>query len=120
MGRKKNDGFVYAPFTPEQIESLNRYQPSGVFHPFTCGGDMCLGKWQIYCQHGKNVNSEGCAICEAASDDSGYVRKPPIATGDILIATEAGLECPSCDYMQGWAWSWMADNSWRGQGKAYE
>lgn len=28
-----------APFTDEQIKSLNDYQVSGVFHPFTCGID---------------------------------------------------------------------------------
>jgi len=26
-------------FTPDEIESLNAYQQSGRFHPFTCGGD---------------------------------------------------------------------------------
>jgi hypothetical protein len=26
-------------FTPEEVESLNAYQASGAFHPFTCGGD---------------------------------------------------------------------------------
>jgi hypothetical protein len=26
-------------FTPEEVESLNAYQISGAFHPFTCGGD---------------------------------------------------------------------------------
>ncbi len=26
-------------FTPEEVESLNSYQISGAFHPFTCGGD---------------------------------------------------------------------------------
>jgi hypothetical protein len=24
-------------FTPDEVESLNAYQESGVFHPFTCG-----------------------------------------------------------------------------------
>lgn len=28
-----------AIFTPEQVKSLNDYQHSGAFHPFTCGGD---------------------------------------------------------------------------------
>lgn len=28
---------VTAPFTPEQVESLNGYQSSGVMHEFTCG-----------------------------------------------------------------------------------
>ena len=28
-----------AIFTPEEVESINEYQDSGFFHPFTCGGD---------------------------------------------------------------------------------
>jgi hypothetical protein len=31
------DGKARAPFTPEQVESLNAYQRSGDWHPFTCG-----------------------------------------------------------------------------------
>lgn len=30
-----------APFDAEQIASINEYQASGVFHPFTCGGKDC-------------------------------------------------------------------------------
>lgn len=30
---------VRAPFTPEQVESLNRFQASARYHPFTCGND---------------------------------------------------------------------------------
>lgn len=26
-------------FTPEEVISLNAYQKSGAFHPFTCGGN---------------------------------------------------------------------------------
>ena len=26
-------------FTPDEVESLNAYQNSNSFHPFTCGGD---------------------------------------------------------------------------------
>lgn len=26
-------------FTPDEVESLNAYQASRSFHPFTCGGD---------------------------------------------------------------------------------
>lgn len=26
-------------FTKDEVESLNAYQHSGVFHPFTCGGN---------------------------------------------------------------------------------
>lgn len=27
---------IFAPWTPEQVESLNRYQREGLGHPFTC------------------------------------------------------------------------------------
>lgn len=27
---------ICAPFTDEQVESINSYQSSGVFHDFTC------------------------------------------------------------------------------------
>lgn len=30
------DKTIEAPFTDEQVESLNGYQMSGAFHPFTC------------------------------------------------------------------------------------
>jgi hypothetical protein len=29
-------GKVSAPWTPEQVDSLNRYQESGLMHPYTC------------------------------------------------------------------------------------
>ncbi len=32
---------VYAPFTEDQVASINAYQKSGVFHPFTCGCGDC-------------------------------------------------------------------------------
>lgn len=32
-------GKTEAPFVAEQVNSLNDYQRSGVFHPFTCGRD---------------------------------------------------------------------------------
>lgn len=28
---------IEAPFTPDQVLALNRFQTSGVMHPFTCG-----------------------------------------------------------------------------------
>lgn len=27
---------IIAPWTPEQVDSLNAYQTSGAFHPYTC------------------------------------------------------------------------------------
>lgn len=35
------DGKILAPFTPEQVVALNKYQENGTFHPFTCGGENC-------------------------------------------------------------------------------
>ena len=32
---------IHAPFTEDQVESLNEYQKSGVFHEFTCGTENC-------------------------------------------------------------------------------
>lgn len=32
---------ISAPFSPSQIESFNKFQVSGVFHPFTCSTDGC-------------------------------------------------------------------------------
>lgn len=29
--------YVHAPWNDDQVASLNAYQESGVFHPFTCG-----------------------------------------------------------------------------------
>lgn len=31
---------------------------------------------------------------------------------DDLVAHEDGFKCPGCDYVQGWAHSWMLDWSW--------
>jgi hypothetical protein len=30
-----------APFTPAEVATLNEYQQSGVWHPFTCGNALC-------------------------------------------------------------------------------
>ena len=38
-GSMPMDLVIRAPFTSEQVEALNRYQNSGEFHPFTCGGN---------------------------------------------------------------------------------
>lgn len=32
---------VIAPFSPDQIASLNGFQQAYVWHPFTCGTDGC-------------------------------------------------------------------------------
>jgi hypothetical protein len=32
---------ITAPFTPEQVAALNRWQERGDVHPFTCGNSQC-------------------------------------------------------------------------------
>jgi hypothetical protein len=36
-----NTGTVHAPFTPDQVDSLNGFQAQDYWHPFTCGNDLC-------------------------------------------------------------------------------
>jgi hypothetical protein len=38
------------------------------------------------------------------------------AHGDPLVAAEEGWQCGHCGYTQNWAWSFMADGSWRRRG----
>ena len=47
---------ITAPWTEDQVESLNQYQESGVMHPFTCG----------HGSHDLHATKEGwvCTICE--------------------------------------------------------
>jgi len=74
---RNDDDLKHAPWTPEQVEALNKFQHSGRFHPFTCGKRS---------DHNNN---------------------------DILVATPAGWVCPypGCDYTQGWAHDFMADQT---------
>jgi hypothetical protein len=37
---------IFAPFTFEQTENLNRFQQNGIMHPFTCGGER-TDKWHL-------------------------------------------------------------------------
>lgn len=107
----KDADFIYVPFTEAQVISLNEYQPSGAFHPFTCGNELCPGKHQHYCEHGKHINTEGCVQCEPEYDS--YTITAALETGNVLVASIEGWKCPSCDYTQEWAWKWMGDDSWQ-------
>jgi hypothetical protein len=75
---------VYAPFTPDQVASLNAYQRSGTFHEFTCGSDNCHAV----------VVYDSKAILHASP--KGW--KCPFT---------------NCDYTQDWAYDWMADWTWK-------
>ena len=72
------DQFIHAPFTAEQVVALNDYQTTRWFHPFTCG-------------HCRDLMVGGVPFREC-----------------LLVATEAGWTCPTCDYTQDWAWKFMA------------
>jgi len=78
---------VFAPFTPEQVEALNKYQKSGAFHPFTCGISSLPVR-----SYKPNPN------CEKSNNGEG-----------ILIATAEGWICPCGNYKQNWAHAFMAD-----------
>jgi hypothetical protein len=48
---------VRAPFTPEQVASLNAYQASNLFHPYTC----------LTSSHGPLIATEAgwhCSVCD--------------------------------------------------------
>ncbi len=90
MGPVTGRSKVVAPFTADQVKSLNDYQVSGVMHPFTC--TRCrdtLGIWDL-----ADINGE--------------------PNDRLLVATPAGWVCPTCPTTQDWAWEWMADGSWEG------
>ena len=48
---------ILAPFTPEQVEALNRFQERGEMHPFTCPGDR----------------GEKCKVRELVATEAGWV-----------------------------------------------
>lgn len=75
---------VRAPFTPEQVESLNGFQQSGVMHPFTCSGGG-----------GPHSDRPGRSAVLVADED-GW--RCPVS---------------GCEHRQDWAHPFMADGQWR-------
>jgi hypothetical protein len=71
---------IKAPWTPQQVEALNHFQQSGMFHPFTCGQ---RDQWHHEERWGRHLGT--------------------------LVATEDGWTCPDCSYTQDWAHAFMAD-----------
>ena len=87
-GDDKPLDFVDAPFSPEQVASLNAFQSSDHTHPFTCAGDRGDAAHRAYqAEHGGD--------------------------GGQLVATETGWICPVCGSRQDWALLWMSDWSWQ-------
>ena len=82
---------ISAPWTPEQVAALNRWQTSGRFHPFTCGGDrMDAAHVQYQYEH--------------PDQDFGQ-----------LVASVNGWFCPVCSYRQSWAHDFMANARFPGE-----
>jgi len=76
---------IHAPFSADQVESLNAFQESEYVHPYTC-------------------RSPDCPAAEWAGDDDWL---PMAADAD-------GLHCINgCRRVQTWAHAWTADWSWR-------
>lgn len=75
--------YIESPFTPEQVEGLNRYQRLALTHPFTC----------------------------ANRGDAAHAELDPEGDYGVLVATEAGWVCRHCDYTQTWAHAFMADSA---------
>lgn len=53
---------IKAPWTDEQVATLNYYQESGVFHPYTCGGEKCRADLVA------TVNGWTCPQCDYTQD----------------------------------------------------
>jgi hypothetical protein len=87
---------IHAPFTPEQVKNLNKYQEMGNFHPFTCG------------KRDKHPYQGSRVIHHQDPEINGRVVDIEL---DVLIATENGwiCPCPGCDYTQQWAHRFMAE-----------
>lgn len=75
---------LITPWTPEQVEALNSFQRSGLFHPFTCGGER-----------GDEAHRRYAAVHRDPDDG-------------LLVATADGWHCPVCGYRQAWAYPGMA------------
>ena len=66
-----------APWTPDEVDSANRWQRLRMMHPFTCA----------------NRNT---SVHPIEDGDKG-----------VLIATEKGWICKHCNYTQDWAHDFM-------------
>lgn len=84
---------IKAPFTPEQVEALNRYQADTRYHAFTCG---------------RNRTDDAHRKYAAEHKQSDY---------GILVAAREGWICPVCGYRQEWAHGFMAEVGNRGPSK---
>lgn len=85
-----------APWTDDQVASLQGFQREGYWHQFTCGNKLPPRP-----DHPYDLDPRWGRRC-----------------GEDLVAEADGWHCPNeADHLesgrQDWAWRWMADWSWR-------
>jgi hypothetical protein len=98
---------IKTPFTPEQVETLNKYQNEGRFHPFTCKNDGDE-KHILYEFHKEFPNVNYYEYIEKQKS-LGIPYPEAQFSQTNLIATEGGWICPVCDYTQNWAHNFMTE-----------
>jgi len=79
---------IRAPFTPEQVTRLNRFQGAGVMHPFTCGaGD---GQSLVATEAGWV-----CPVCDYTQD---WAHAFMAGTDPVAVITDPPptITCPRC------------------------
>ncbi len=89
------EGIVYAPFTTEQVDSINGYQEASVGHPYTCSHCRDEEAQQLRQKHPNNLE------------------RWALRSQHLLVARQEGLVCPECGRVQISAHSFLADGSWK-------
>ena len=82
---------VKAPYTDEQVKSLNEFQNNGIIHPFTCCSPSYINECTRAC---KEIDGK---IVEGTTDG-------------LLVATKDGWICPCGKYKQDWSYKFMIKN----------
>lgn len=90
--RKTINPTCHAPWTDEQIESINNYQQSGCWFELTCG-----------------------TLEKHPKENSPFDTECTFPIPGVLIATRDYLYCPLCDYKQYWVFENLTDNTWQAQ-----
>jgi len=99
---------IQTPFTSEQVESLNKFQNEGRFHPFTCAHDG--DQKHIFYEFNKEFPHKNYEEYIKEQKEIG-VQFPEMSFNSTnLIATKEGWICPVCDYKQNWAHNFMTEN----------
>ena len=98
---------IKSPWTNDQVDNLNTYQMSGMFHPFTCqnDGDESHIKYEFDKEHSGEDYDEYLK----KEKEKGIPYPEMSFTETCLIATKDGWICPVCGYTQNWAHSFMTD-----------